>query len=374
MAIQILPQYNSGERIGSALGEGLTALANFKIGQLQQRKALSRLQSGLTPIFGSERAEALSNLPESILRPLVQEELAKPREAEARQRLESGLSELFGTEKAKTYANLPKEVLNPIVKQKVSEPTQAAFANALAQVNQGQPPVVEGLNPQQAFQVNQAYQQKIQADETRKLREETAKANALSKQAAETSKRQAQINTANKPYIERLAKGVTLAENIKDKATKMLDLLDTGKVASGLAGYTPNVLQTSETQQFDALANELATIIAGNSGVATNFKIKTAQSYKPNVTQRPETQRALINDLIRKSNEVLLREKIKNDLINKNEGEQPKNLETQINNKLKTYEALGNPEDAGEGAIIRNKKTKEVFTVSDGQWREIYGT
>ncbi len=110
---------------------------------------------------------------------------------------------------------------------------------------------------------------------------------------------------------------IETADQMESIANEMQELLDTGEVDSGVSGkFYPNVLQNEATQQFETLSNELALILASRSGVATNFKIKLAQSMKPNLAQKPETQKALVKRILQTSSEL---RNNANKLLGKNE-------------------------------------------------------
>lgn len=97
---------------------------------------------------------------------------------------------------------------------------------------------------------------------------------------------------------------IDTADQMEAIATEMLSLLETGNVLEGWkGGVTPIYLQNDETQQFEALSNELASLLASRSGVATNFKIKLAQSMKPNLRQSTNTQKKLAEKILETSDQ-----------------------------------------------------------------------
>lgn len=322
MALTVINQPSVGTLAGQSLGQGIQGLVQQRLADTLQQRQQSKLAENLQSL----------GLPAAL-------------------------------------AGVSPQLQSLFAKQQIQAPQQASYVQALEALQRGEQPELGGLGPEHAKNIVQLQQQKIQdeflrqnTEALRSLREKTA----AGTQEEKTLKR---IETTNKPYLERLSKGVDLAANIKDKASQMLDLLNTGKVASGVSGYVPGVFQSPETQQFDALANELATFIAGNAGVATNFKIKTAQEYKPNIRQSPITQRARLNDLVDKANDIILTDRIKNKIIEQNNGEQPKNIESKIRKKLHIYKKLPDASLYDEGTVGEENGIK--FQIIDGQWNEI---
>lgn len=338
MAHHFVPQVNFGARAADASGEGL----NFLAQDIIQRKT-------------QERQMALQHQEQERMR----------------SQREMGLAQMFGPEQARAYSNLPDTLLGPIVKQHLAGPSQQANAAALGSILKGQPVTdLSGVNENQAYRLAQLQLQQRQTQDAAAARAATQQTNEEIKKTNQQISQQKQIDSANKPYVERLSKAVPFAENMKSVASKMLELLDGGQVSTGIGSLLPGMLQNDATQQYDAYSKELATLIAGNSGAATNFKIKTAQEYKPNIYQNPKVQRALTLDFIDKANEILQREQIKDDLVIQNGGNQPANLESKISKELKVYKSL--PEPTSEGEVRRNKKTGDVFRVENGQWRRIF--
>jgi hypothetical protein len=160
----------------------------------------------------------------------------------------------------------------------------------------------------------------------------------------------------------------------------MEQLLDTGKVSSGLYGKVPSILQNTESQQFEANADALAQQLAGQSGVAGAFKIKFAQNLKPKLTDREETQRDRVKFLKKEAEKVLEKAQLRDELIEENGGFQPPNLESLINKKYKEQEKSGKPKDTFQakpnpalykGQTIINEETGEEEMSNGREWVKV---
>lgn len=293
MALTILDRPSTGGQLGSAFGTGLKALAQSKLDAMAKRQRQSQTQKGLEAIVPGLKPEqygAISGLDPQILQQFVKGELARPGE--------------------EAYAKSINQILGG--EQGVELPNNAR------------------LNAQQATNLaNISFKQQ----EAREKHE---------------SARQKNIDATNKTWNTQFDKSLDIANKIHDISSQMKDLLSTGKVNSGIAGrYTPEFLQNDESRQFEALSNEIASLIAANSGVATNFKIKLAQSMKPNLTQPRKTQEKLLGNIIDQSGKIRTKGDIRNELIAENKGNQPANLGSLVEKKYKEGKSVGKENNQG---------------------------
>lgn len=153
-----------------------------------------------------------------------------------------------------------------------------------------------------------------------------------------TTQKQSLIDRSNANYNKTESKGYEIAQQTGEILDNMEELLNTGKVASGLKGRAlPEWLQTDETQLFDKYSNTLAGLLAQQYGVPTGMKIKFSQSQKPNISQNAGTQRELIKRLRKEIQRPLLMHEIREQLISANDYQQPENLETRVNELYGQY-------------------------------------
>lgn len=335
--VQILKQPGFGERLGEALGTGLggglsgglQALASQRLQNLAQERTASQFEKA-----GYPRQWAYFD-------PRIQAELVKAQERRpGEEAYAESINKLLGTDTSATET------------KPIAEPTSVT-----------QLPTEVKPKPR----LNER-----QATELAKLGFEKRK-----REESKLEKQQTHIESQNEPYLKEIRESKPIAQQTQNLAKEMLTLLDTGKVKSGLKGYVPEALQNPESQQFIAKANTLAGLIAASGkGVPTNFKIKLAQISKPNITQSSATQRKLLNDLIKDTQKILLKDEARQAIIDENDGVQPKNIESLIKKRVhqlsksgqlaigKTVEELPNAAEY-KGAEIEDESTGDVL-ISDG--------
>ena len=379
----ILPQNPGlGERFGTGLGEGLggalQALANMKLNEVTQRqhaKSLQGLHPGLTP----ELAGGILSLPQksipSVLAAIL-EELNQSGNPEAAAQIQNqlpkpeptGMQSLSGFNVANL---LSSPNINPLLRNALS---QIPIPPGMASSQQKQ------QNAQQMQAQPQVQQQAAPQPEVRKPNISAAIARGLqggSKEADRESKIQSNIDKQNAPYLKGLTKAVDNAETTVNALNTMEKLLDTGNVTYGIYGAsTPYVFLSPESQQFDKEANTLAQQLAGQTGVPTGFKIKFAQTQKPNLTDSPETQRNRIRSLRKEAQKILDKGAIRDELIEANGGNQPKNLETLINKRYHEQEKNGGKKSFADlpdaslytGKIATSKKTGQKLISNGTEW------
>lgn len=278
MALHILNTGpTTGEKFAQSLATGLSALAEGKIQQIKQRNEHSRASTGF---------EALLKQAYPDMAPEEHKQLA------------GSYAGLSPNERREVTKGLSKQVTE-------SQYMKNAQKYGIAETGGG---LLPARNPKEALE-----QQKFQLQ-----REE-----ALTKR---DERKQKAIDATNEPFNKEWHNTVTRAKDIIRLQTGRLEDIYTGKVQSRDWGIWPHSWQTKETQQYIDKGAELAPIIAANKGVATNFKIKLIQRAKGDIDDDTETQIAIALENIDAAKEVLAKEKIRNDLIAENNGEQPKNL------------------------------------------------
>jgi hypothetical protein len=149
---------------------------------------------------------------------------------------------------------------------------------------------------------------------------------------------QKQIDSGNKAWMTRVG-----VEREKDAAllaslSRARDLLKTGKVATGLAGYKPMILQNSETQEYNAIIDTAVSQMMKGTGPASAFKIKFLRGTKPGITLKREAQLGILDDLEKGAALGTMYAEIRDNLIEKNGGVQPANLEALTNKEMRRIE------------------------------------
>ncbi len=393
MALHVLKNTNPawGNILGSALGEGLSQLAHAKVQKMKTQEDIKLLSSlGIDPVHArfinslpaEQRTQAVGNYLNAKNQQAQQQQLSQEQSPIA-ETLESAQQQMQQPQQAQEHPSLS----NLFNQGTTGSGINPQFLESLRQspaMQQQQMQAPEQQQLQQAQQNVQQPQQQIAQPQQPKPGKHDILASALSagdgkhQEALERQKvaKQRAINTQNAPFLKGMTKAVENAEIAKDALTNMEQLLNTGKVSSGVWGKVPSFLQNEESQLFDKYSNTLAQQLSGQTGVPTGFKIKFALTQKPNLEQRPETQKKLVEKLKKESDRILAKGAIKDRLIEENGGEQPANLETKINQIYKqsqsakssdTFDEKPNPA-LYKGKTIINEETGEE-EISDGkQW------
>lgn len=361
------------DAFSSGVGSGLEYLAQNKLQQLAQNQQLHNTakmlmgsapeltydnamalaaqgNQAIIPYFqqpASQRAALMGNMvtpqqqagPQMQGSPLMQQQPTAPRLTEEQQQ---GLLKMLTNPKellAKAQQPGGLSELNKLLvpQQQMSMPS-AGMPQARPQMQQ--PQQMQGMQqpqmmPQQPQQAPGYGGLQLPASPQKGIAQQKLEIEKQKLSEKERTKRQESINKANAPYLAQIDKAVALGDEMESIASEMKALLDTGNVSSGVKGTLPTIVQSSESQRFQALANELAALLAAQgTGVATNFKIKLAQERKPNLTQKRDTQYALIKDIFDKSNKLKSIEQARNEIISENGGEQPANIKSLIQKRI----------------------------------------
>lgn len=302
---QILPRYDFGGELGTALGaglgQGLQALAENRLKQLQERQQSAKTVKGLEALgIPSQESEGLSLLPSNLLQ--------------------------------------------DVVKQRLAAPQQEAYAQAIQQLMGGQPiqqPGAQGaprLSERQYTELAKLQLQKQQA------------------QSGQEEKRYRHIEKQNAPFIEEINKDARWIDEAKPVVSEMRDLLKTGRVASGIIGaVTPEIAQSVETQRFNELVGKLqameASGVAGSRG-ATDALRKLVESMKPSVWKRPEVQQRNIDSVFEKINAIETNLKAYENILAENNNREVPNMRAVVAKEERRLEQLREAGPAQPGTIV----------------------
>lgn len=181
-------------------------------------------------------------------------------------------------------------------------------------------------------------------------------------------KQQLALGKKNEPIYKAIDKSRTQGQEIIDKATQMLNLLNSGEVTSGGFGipYVSRYFQNEQTRLFEDVGRDLATTRAGLSrGAVTDFKQKRQEEIKPNLTDSTEVQRQKILNLLHDGQLLTQESKILDHIMEKTGGVEPKNLRYLMEQERKKLNQPL-PKGAQEGDIVEDDKTGELFIVRNG--------
>lgn len=387
--VQIIREPTFGGRLGQAVGtglsEGLQALANMKLQQIQQRKQ----QEQLAPIlkhFGLPPGTPLS-LAQAILPSIVKSQATRAGEQQyqsalgditklqqQRAGISPGITPEITPEITATFGKEPEtqqpaqfqiqDILKAAGIPITSPEALKAFGQApittklpevaarpevpiklpsMEEIKALPPATLNQLTPEDIDQIaaqrglSQKQHQALQKNVF--MAQKEARGQLKADERAQLA-RQKHIDTTNKPYTDTLDKAVEVNKKIYDIAREMKDLWEQG-ITSSLGGFLPNFLLDTNSQTFQTLSDSLAPLIAAQQGVATNLKVKLAQSAKPNLNQNKQTQINGIERLIKQARKTLLRDEIRGILIEENGGEQPPNLRSLVEKEYRRLKGKG---------------------------------
>lgn len=245
MALQILNQLGSGEKLGTGLGQTLQGLAQLKAQQLQQSQQAQFWNNIGLPQVASQ--------PESIQRAL--------------------LERLQGLSLGETVGAPRQAVQSPLTTQ---EPQGAINA-----------PEVSGLSLGPSSQ-ERRHQEILQ-----------------SKKEVAQQRERADLRNYNTKVLENLDKKAEPYIRVKQVAQEVRDLIKTADIPFGPSGkIIPDWLQTPEGQLFIAKTTELALLKAqlGGGSRASQVRLRLEQLSKPQIYQHKNTALKLVEGILNDEN------------------------------------------------------------------------
>lgn len=408
MALHILKQGTPtwGNVLGQSVGHGISALAKTKLERMKENEDIKLFTSlGIDPIEArlinklpeKQRSSALASVLESLQKEKQSEQIGYQGQAEepttamtrAPQQA-SSLSNILGGQSNQAQPNIGGATAGGVSMDLLPEPLRQALEEArnprkqeqAAQQNVQYEPEQQNVQPGSNLEQQQTPKAAGKHDRLIAALRSGNKTNEVAQERARTVK-QTSINNQNKPFNAMLDKAQANAEESIDAADHIINLVKTGKVASGFGGKWPLWMQNVETQDFAKYSDILAQQISGQSGVSGAFKIKFAKGQKPNLEDSTQTQLNSAYQVKEKAQKALRKIAIRDELIAENGNEQPANLASLVNKRIKeldkggidenAFSALPNPAlwfSMHGSKPIENEDTGERM-VSDGkQWKE----
>lgn len=336
MAIQILPESGLGERLGSALGTGLSAglqsLAQQKLGELQQQKAATQTATGLQSLLG------------------------------------------LSPEESKQWSMLPPELLQLATKQRLQAPQQQAYAKALAALGMGgemPTEIPEGLTERQTGELAKLKLQQQKAAQQQKqfeTKEERIKEHRI---AAETL-----------PYYNEVKGRYASAVESDRNIAKWRNLIQSGEMTHPLkaallksiskgvfgVGIDLSSLLSPSSSKFEKITNAgIKTIAKMAKGKLTNYEVETWLKTLPSILNSPEGNLLLLEDLEQMNKYDEMENDLMEQIIEANNGLRPANLRSQVEKALKSQSDL----------IVNRikeqiKQYKEPVRIKDAKFEKMY--
>lgn len=298
MPITILPREETiasqiGTGLGAGLGSGLQALAQMQLQDLQKRKQAQQIRSSLQNIPGitDEAAQFLSNI--------------SPEERKSALQNLGPLMQLFQSQ----------GIQQPSAQIGTVQPSEERITEKIKK-----PGIQEKVSIEDVF--------KSPAD--KRFEKEFEQRERLATEKKEERERERREKKAS-PFIKGLEEDTDMATKIKDLISEGLNILETGKSASGISGEfarrAPSSFSSDETRRLMSVYNKLVLLEADSmKGRPTDYKIRLAQSLKPEISEKRSTQISKLKDMLKRAEKVLLQEKAYNDVLEEHKGEIPDNL------------------------------------------------
>lgn len=334
---------STGQRAGEAFGGGisnaLNALAQQKMNELQQRQQAAQVAPGLQALLpqqSQQSIQALSQLPSPFLMPFLKnqaqmEQFAQQQAAKQQEQVQhaSFLEPLIGKPLAQIFARNPK--------------AEASYLSMFGEL--------PGQQQQQLQATTQQNEQNIVPQQMQTALEAHPSLQGLGKILP--PRQQQMINTSSKKYVEGIGKVKDLAEETLEVIGRMRELDATGRVLQRATGLRPTFLQNDETAQYDKESKRLAGMLTERQGgVPTGYKIKFAESQKPNLSHSTKTRDRLLSALEKEAQRALNKTELANQLISLNNYQIPSNLSARVENLYKDF-----PE--GFGSEVKNEQENQ---------------
>lgn len=328
---------NWGSLLGTGLAQGIEGVTNQKIQELQRRNQQERTAKGLgvLPNMPPEIAQQLSMLDPQTL----------------------------------------GQVLKGMQQQQLAQ-QEASLFNALEGLG-GQQPQTPGTGVQgslqatslgrgQAIPLSNSLEKKRQNKINNDMANENLKLKKKIQEENQASKEQARIDKHYKKEVDSIREAAPLAQNRFNDANKAKQLLNSGKFGTGIfAGRTSQLWSdyikgNPDLEEYDRLLNQFVVDSLGDlSGVSTEQKDKRIEAAKTKITKTKEAQEEFWNNVIKKQETPLYKSFALEDLIDENEGNLPKKLDSRLAKRAYAYQTIP--------ASVRNLgPVKEKTVVEDG--------
>lgn len=388
MAI-ILPSQNGlAESLGTALGAGISNYTAGKLEDLIQRNQRQQTALGLQGLFDPQKAQQLSNLPIEILQPLVAQQSKvqaqiptsapglrqimpelSDQEAEKIGSLTPALQTLVYRNYLDTPPSLRGSTLDnivgdiqqktPVVPASVSKPLiqeqQAALANINKPAMTKEQRIADHLAKKAAIAQPEATKVTAPTPETtapakpktvaQLVREEGMSVKEAKEAIKEEKKAELLATKESKEIYENTLREAKAADSNDERLRRMEKLINEGKfgipvvnsliksVAKGIFGFGLDLtsLLTADAQEFDKLSTQFA---AGAKdifpGRVTNADLDLYMRQIPTLSQSKAGMRRVIRSMKSANEAARLRKDAMVNIIKKNGGKRPMNLELLI--------------------------------------------
>jgi hypothetical protein len=200
-------------------------------------------------------------------------------------------------------------------------------------------------------------------------------------------KQQEYINKSLANYFKTNEAAESAGEEVYESVQKALDLVNSGKVASGVFGenYDPRnftALQNDATQQF---VKEINKLIVQNTalgkGLPSKFRLALESAAKPQLQHSTATQKELLSQLVRRAQKAIFEGQAIKELQGKYGYHLPQNFKELVKSRkeelMKAYRVSGAGNQIGQvidstndnaaiGTLARDEKGNQMVKSSRG--------
>jgi hypothetical protein len=406
--MQVINETNPGGALGAAFGQGLAALAQSKMQQMQGKQSQDKTFQALKALGApDEEASAMAMMPEKLqekifpnyITALARQRSEQPQEQQMQQP-QNGLAALQGQAQAAPMQEIspmePKAGLAniPTAQQNAQQFTKqigvGKGAEVLNQVmQQAQQPQVQ---PQQETPIQQATQQ-IEKTVTPKVK----KVSAL---AATTPKEKLELFKYSKAERKEILEGEKAANDSIRTLDRMEELNKGGKLINpilykGLTklGLDIQGLMNADTQEFEKLTTEFLKGMKSIFGArVSNVEMQQFVKGIPSLIQTPSGREAVIRNMRTVAQGAKIKANAMRDIMKENGGTPPLDLEERISERIdpqmnelsdnfrqgieapKAGDRLTSLPPAASfatGSIITNKKTGQRMKSDGSKWVKV---
>lgn len=333
-----------GSSLGTGLGSALHGVAQNKLQNLLQRQQAHRIAPGLAALgIPQEQAHQIAMLPEQ-LQSLVLKNYLQAAESAG---LDQALGGLSGDQpQQQQQGQFPQELLQYAQQQgqpqqqKLGPQLTSQDANPQAQLKQQEAAPVESskkprnlqellksprLSPEHRLKVAALQQQRQQHLEKLSVKE------------------QQEVDKETKPYYDEISKLAKGAKEGEIRLDRMQELIHRGNLRGGFTSALVNALdkvgldisslEGADTQEFRKLSNDFIKNAKDFFGSRiTDQDLKAFLKTIPNVSQSDEAKLRVISNLKSFNQIALLKKKAADEIISKNGGKRPRNLDQLVEN------------------------------------------
>lgn len=328
--VQIVNDPNYGKSgLMQGINSALEGLVSHKVGQMQQKQREQTLSNAF-PDIPKGALQFLSQLPPKEQMEALQ---GLGEQSRAQQEQQQGTMGQAGEPSEEELLKHLPEFLNTPESKQLFTPEE--HADLLKQISQQQV-----QQPEKGLKLSQ-----LGAGKGKNLVEINFK-------------QQQQIDKSNAPFLKTMNEYVTNAESRKKLAQEALDLVESGKVTSGLTGLLPESLLTA-LDEADSdfvkltgqLANEKAVELRGPVGKA---KLEAAARTKAKLSDPKEAQINALKREIESANKAEAFAKAYEEILEENDNNQPPNFEAKIRARAKQIEkqSSGNETKKSEETVF----------------------